>query len=273
MIEIVPATYALLDRFYAGKVPRTMRALVVVADGVPVAVAGLYADQGRQVIFSDGRAEQIRDAAMTRVWYGLRRAGFSIPFPQRDVTLRTLTEDHEARAQERLRRDVFAVLRQVPLFAPLSDAEIGQLAGSASLERFTAGEVLVRQGEAGDSLFVVKSGRARVEVRLESGPVLRVATRGANEFFGEMSLLTGEPRSASVIAEAETEVVVVEKADFAAVVTADTGILEALSVALEESVRNLAEHSAALDAAAEKRPPQRGALLQRIRGFFGIRAP
>src|SRR5262249_36996108 len=151
------------------------------------------------------RAEQIRDAALSRTWYGLRRAGLSIPYPTREVTVRTLAEDHEGRVQEQLRREVFAELRQMPLFAPLNDAEIEQLGRGAVPRRCTTGEALVRQGEAGDSLFVIKAGRVRVDVRRANGQALTVATRGPTEFFGEMSLLTGEPRSASVIAETETE--------------------------------------------------------------------
>ncbi|MEK7325930.1 MAG: mechanosensitive ion channel family protein, partial [Chloroflexota bacterium] len=218
------------------------------------------------------RAQQIQDAVLTRIWYELRRAGLTIPFPARDVTVHMRGDDHDTRAQEQLRREIFAELRPLAVFAPLSDAQIEMLVRGAGLQRYTAGETLVRQGDAGDSLFVIKSGQVRVDVRSESGQVTTVATLDSGDFFGETSLLTGEPRTASVIALAETEVVVVDKADFAEALAADTGILEGLSMALESRMRNLAEQVAAAgaDTASARQPPQRAALLTRIRGFFGV---
>ncbi len=218
------------------------------------------------------RAHQIGDAVLTRIWYELRRADLTIPFPARDITVRTLAEDHQAQAQEQLRRDTFAELRPLAVFAPLSDAQIEMLVRGADLHRYTNGEALVRQGDAGDSLFVLKSGKVRVDVRSESGQVTAVAALGPGDFFGEMSLLTGEPRTASVVAQSETEVVVVDKPDFAAVLAGDTSILEGLSLALEARARNVVEQIAAADAEASsaKQPPQRAALIKRIRGFFGV---
>jgi len=98
-------------------------------------------------------------------------------------------------------------------------------------------------------------------------------TMGPEEFFGEMSLLTGEPRSASVIAETETEVVVVDKAAFGDVIAADASIVEALSEALAVRLRRSAERTQASDAEAQGRQqtPQQAQLLGRIRRFFGIK--
>ena len=216
--------------------------------------------------------EQIRGAVLARLWYELRRAGLSIPFPQREVTLRTLPEDHEARATQQLRQEIFAVLRPLAVFAPLSDAQVEQLALTAALQRYAAGEALVRQGDPGDSLFMVRTGQVRVDQKLEGGEVVSLVHLGPEEFFGEMSLLTGEPRSASVVAETETEVVVVDKPAFAAVLTADASITEALSEALVVRMRRSAEHTlAAGTEAAGKQSPQQAQLLGRIRRFFGIK--
>lgn len=220
------------------------------------------------------QVEQIEDAVLTRLWYSLRRAGLTIPFPTHNIAVRTLAENHEARAHERLQQEVFAELRQLTLFAPLSDAQIGQVASGASLQRFAVGEALVRQGEVGDSLFVIKSGRVRVDKRGEDGQTITVATLGPDEFFGEMSLLTGEPRSAWVIAIEETETIEVDKPDLAAVIASDTPLLEALSTALDERVRNSIEKMLlGTGPLAEKRAPiPRGAFLYRIQQFFGVKS-
>ncbi len=217
------------------------------------------------------RTREIHDAVMSRLWYALRRAGMTIPFPIRDVTVRTLADDHEARAQAQQRLRMFQELRRVSLFLPLTDAQVEQLARGAARARYYPGEALVRQGEAGDSLFVVMDGRVRVEVLDGSGAAAAVATLGPDEFFGEMSLLTGEPRSASVVAETEAEVAVVDKPDLAAVIEADARIPEALSLALEARTRNAAERRAAGTGPLSQKPDlQQAALVRRIRRFFGI---
>jgi CRP-like cAMP-binding protein len=87
-----------------------------------------------------------------------------------------------------------------------------------------------------------------------------------------MSLLTGEPRAASVIAESETEVIVVDKPDLAEVFKSDNALLESISLVLEQRVRRSAERVAAGSGPLmKKESPQQLALLQRIRGFFGIK--
>ncbi len=220
------------------------------------------------------QAEQIRAAVLARLWYELRRAGLTIPYPIREITTRALPEDHEARRLEQQRREVFAELRQVSLFAPFSDEQIETMVRGASLQRYAAGELLVRQGEVGDSLFVIKAGQVRIDKRGEDGQVVTVARLGPDEFFGEMSLLTGEPRSASVIALTETEAIEVDQPDLATVIQTDTRLLEALSNALETRIRNSIEKmSVGTGPLAEKRAPiPRGAFLLKIQQFFGVKS-
>jgi CRP-like cAMP-binding protein len=132
--------------------------------------------------------------------------------------------------------------------------------------------MLVRQGDRGESLFVIRSGGVRIEKSLHGGPATTMATMGAGDFFGEMSLLTGEPRTASIIAEDETQVVVVNKEAFAQVLTADTGILVGLSAALEARARNTAQRLADLPTTGEqsKTTQTTSPLLRSIGRFFGL---
>ncbi|HLF27537.1 MAG TPA: mechanosensitive ion channel family protein [Anaerolineae bacterium] len=264
-----------------GEVQDVLARAVAEVEGVcgepePEILVKAYADFAvvydvRYWITNYARAQQIQGAVMARMWYALRRAGMKIPLPVREVTLRTLSDDHQTRAQEQLRHQTFAVLRQLPLLTPLNDAQIERLAHNAQLQRFTAGEALVRQGEPGSSLYVITAGEAQVEMIGNTDRPVTVGVLSPGEFFGEMSLLTGEPRSASVIARAETEVVVVDKVAFAEVIAADTPIVEALSLALESRMRKSAEQVAS-DAMPlpDRRPAQQAALLKRIRGFFGL---
>lgn len=265
-----------------GEVKRVMLQAVMQADGVctqppPDVLTSDYGDSAiiydvRYWIKDYAKHPEIRDAVLTRIWYAIRREGMSVPFPIRDVNLRMVPEDQELQLRARMQQDVAVHLRSLTLFAPLHDEQIDELARQARVARYTQGEVLVRQGDEGDSLFMIKSGRVRVDVRREDGSVMTVAHRGEDEFFGEMSLLTGERRSASVIAETETEVVIVDKSVMANVLATDMATLEALSKAVEQRLR---EAAAKVAAVTESRPGKQAAqetnLLSRIQGFLGLK--
>ncbi len=219
-----------------------------------------------------GRLLQITDEVYSRCWYELARCHLQIPFPQTDVTLRTASDEQEKLAAERHREEIFSVLRPLQVFTPLSDDQIRTLVEGADMQMFMTNETLVRQGERGESLFVIRSGAVRIEKSHEGGAATRMASMGPGDFFGEMSLLTGEPRTASIVAEDETQVVVVDKEAFARVLTADTGILPGLSDALETRARNTAERLADMPAAREeiRAVEKRSQLLRRIGHFFGL---
>jgi small-conductance mechanosensitive channel/CRP-like cAMP-binding protein len=216
--------------------------------------------------------QDVRNEFMKRVWYALRRENLVIPYPIRDINVRSVADEQAQAAinADRMQTEVFAVLRPLPLFEPLSDAQIHQLAHSATLRQYTSGEVLVQQGDAGESLFVIKFGEVDVNVKSDSGQSTTVATQGAGNFFGEMSLLTGEPRSASVIAQKDTEVVVVDKSDVTKLLMADASIAEALSNVIESRARGTAEQMAIEAESRSGKQAQQSPLLNRIRSFFGI---
>ncbi len=98
-----------------------------------------------------------------------------------------------------------AVLPPVPLFSDLSGPAFVALAERMALRRVRRDEVVLREGEPGDRFYVVASGRLRVERRDESGERVRLAELADGSFFGEMALLSGAPRSASVVAAEDGE--------------------------------------------------------------------
>ena len=126
----------------------------------------------------------------------------------------------------------------------------------------------MRQGEAGRSLFVVRTGDVRIE-KADGGSTRELARLGPGSFFGEMSLLTGEPRSASVVALGEVEVVVVEKDAFSTLLHDDGHLARALSEALEERTSEQARVAApAADTTGQQAVTD--GLLDRIQRFFGL---
>lgn len=264
-----------------GEVRRVLLRAVIHAEGVCAEPAPevLLLEYGESAIVYDvgfwvkdyARHPQIRDAALTRIWYVLQRENMVVPFPARDIKVRQVPEDYALQAQEKRHQEIFSYLRPLGLFAPLTDEQIQLLARKASAHRYTAGEYLVRQGDMGDSLFFIKSGRARVDIQDPHGHTTAVAVRGSNEFFGEMSLFTGERRSASVIAETETEVVIVGKESLAEILSEDFDRLEALSKTV---AARLQESAAKMAASAEKQDEPAAVpaanLLSRIQNFLGI---
>lgn len=106
------------------------------------------------------------------------------------------------------------VLRNVPLFAGLDQAELEKLSRVAGRRRAERGEFVVRAGEDTDALYILISGRAKVTNSDEEGREIILAVLGPGESFGEMGLIDGSPRSANVVAQEASELVVVSKQDF-----------------------------------------------------------
>jgi CRP-like cAMP-binding protein len=104
---------------------------------------------------------------------------------------------------ERLQEAVAAI----PFFSPLSADERKKLADEATLHVFNAGEVIIREGDPGRSIYVILDGQVRVFTRDHHGEELELAVLAASQFFGEMSFLTGKARSGSVMA-LDTSVIV-----------------------------------------------------------------
>ncbi len=219
------------------------------------------------------RKPEIENTVRTRIWYSLRRIGLTIPFPVRDVTIREVSAEHDDRIKESIRQEVISELRSVELFRPLSFDQIAELSQSSSKLLYSKGEILVQQGDSGDSLFIITDGVVDVSVSDSIGNRTHLADLHSGDYFGEMSLLTGEPRSASVIALAETEVIVVEKSGMAELLEQEASIAEPLSAMLDERLRDLSGRVTEQTAKEGKteRIDRKDHLLGRIRDFFGIR--
>ena len=100
-----------------------------------------------------------------------------------------------------------------------------------TLERFTAGAIITRQGDPGDKFYVIRSGCVDILIDSGAGPKW-VATLGKGDFFGEAALLTGDPRNATVVAKNDLEVYSLGKEDFQSVIHASATFEEELRKAL-----------------------------------------
>lgn len=170
-----------------------------------------------------------------RIWYTLRRNQLSFAYPTRTVFVERRTPGRDGQdGRERLRRR----LSKVEIFAPLSAEELARLAESTERHTFAPGETIIRAGEDGDSMFVLNHGR--VEVQLEDRGRRRVVnTLGEGTFFGEMALLTGEPRTADVVAVEETEVLEIGHSALQRLFDSNPELAEKLSLTIAERRRDL----------------------------------
>jgi len=222
------------------------------------------------------RLEETRSEVMNLIWYRFKRAGINIPFPIRDVRSRILTAEDDRAESERRIRAVADLLERQPLFAALSETERSALAARAQLRIFAAGEAVVQEGQPGTSLFIIRSGRLRAETQpREGGTVVALAEFHAGDCFGERSLLTGEPRSATVVALEDSEVIELDKTAFAPVLNANPQLAEELGrlLALRDHNRNAA--IAASFEHARHAPDMSPArhFMHRILHFFGLSTP
>ncbi|KAB2928708.1 MAG: cyclic nucleotide-binding domain-containing protein [Dechloromonas sp.] len=106
------------------------------------------------------------------------------------------------------------VLRNVPLFSGLSEAELEKLSKVCSRRRVERGAFIVRAAETTDSLYILLTGRAKVTNTDEEGREIILAWLGHGEFFGEMGLIDGSPRSANVVASEACELLLLSKEAF-----------------------------------------------------------
>jgi small-conductance mechanosensitive channel len=161
-----------------------------------------------------GVQEYVRDRVASSLWYALRRHSIEIPFPTRTVHVRDARQDQEEKAGAGLERELMADLRHVDFLRGLNDDELRLLVPTVAVRQFGAGEMLMRAGEQGDSMFIVRKGTAEVFAHTADGQTRHLANYSRGDFTGEMALMTGDPRSASVRAITDLEVIEMDREGF-----------------------------------------------------------
>lgn len=216
------------------------------------------------------RSEPIEGEARARAWYALERAGIEIPLPYRTIIDATPTAERRTAGLAREEAAKSSALAAVDLFAALEPAERRQLAEAMRAMRFAAGETIIHEGDGGTSMYLVTRGHVSVRVGLD-GAQREVATLGPGQFFGEMSLVTGEPRRATCVATDEVECWVLGHDAVRPLLAARPAMADELSTVLAARQEELdGEREGLSDELRGRRSARRGALLQRIRTFFQI---
>jgi len=208
-----------------------------------------------------------RSQVFEQAWIHLGRSGVRPAVQRQELYLYNGLED---RSEEDARRPI-TLLNEIDLFMYLNDEMKLELSERMKLHHFQANDIVFKQGDKGDSLFVIREGVVGVWIKMEDGDAIEVARLGAGSFFGEMALLTGEPRTASIITKTESYLYEITKEDFAPVIELSPQTVQKLSLeltqrsinreCLEDEYRNTQLNKEDLN----------NQFLNRIINFFGVK--
>jgi len=214
-----------------------------------------------------GRRDRVDGMARDRIFYALARHGVRLPVATHQIRLTQLPPQAEV-PRETVIAERTARLEAAGVLGVLTPDQLRQLASDHEERTFAAHEPIVRQGDSGGSMFIITAGRVTVTVRTAAGQVIPVRELTVGDFFGELTLLTGAPRSATVSAETETRVLEVGCEAFRKILKEQPELVDRLS---SEMQRRLLEREKAI-AGAEQAVTigSRPDLLTAIREFFGM---
>ena len=211
---------------------------------------------------------EVRDGIYTNVWYEFKRRKIGIPFPMRTLQIQRKGGPQPRDVHEQAR----TILRAEPLFGCLSDEHIDGLLRNAEVMHFGRRETVIEEGTQGESMFVLLRGTAQVSIS-KNGALIRVGGLRQGDCFGEMSLLTGEPRTATIRAENDCEVLEISKQVMGELLRNSPECLNQLSALLakrkletEGIVKGVAEPEAHETMERE----YTDSFLRRVRSFFEL---
>ncbi len=209
------------------------------------------------------------DEIRTGLWYEMRRRGMRVPFPTRSLEVR---EGNVPEGLNPSREKAGKILAGGSSLSCLTDEEVTGLVEKGRLLLYGPHEALVTRGENGESMFVIIEGHAEVIGKTSDGPRVILAGLGAGECFGEMSLLTGEPRNATVRAVGDTVVLEICKEHLSPLMERRPDLAECLGALLEARQKNWEEGIEKAGPGDAKNTAHAGesrSLVGRIREFFG----
>lgn len=247
----------------------------VAADPAPTVVTEEFAESGVTYwvrYFTDdfARREIVDGEVRDRIWYAFQRARISIPFPIRTVHMSQVSEqDLAEKAAARGVAKAKEGLRSVAFFAALPEDAIAKLAEHCDVRRYITGERVITQGERGEELFAIEDGEVSVHIT-SNGRDIEVGRLHAGEFFGEMSLMTGERRTATVVATTPASLLVVSRDAMKGVLESWPDLTERIGAVLAERQVELGERSFTELDAKQSVEEKSGALIARIRAFFQL---
>jgi small-conductance mechanosensitive channel/CRP-like cAMP-binding protein len=215
--------------------------------------------------------DKIDSEVRQRVWFSFRRDSISFPFPTRSIQTQETQAAMRAvvEADEKARR--LQAIKGVDFLAALPPEALERLAALSTRCQYLIGEVILRQGDRGHDFYIVQSGEVVVLLGRPEGSVAEIARLGPGKFFGEMSVMTGERRTATIQATTDCELVRIDKDAFQDILAADPKLIEQITQVLVE--RQIAMEENIMTRAARTKTDKEAksnALVAAIRQFFSL---
>lgn len=210
--------------------------------------------------------EQARSALVTSLWYTLRRHRMQIPYPIQ--TLEVRQPGLSRRSQEEFEHEIIGELRQVDFLHNLTDAELRMLVPNAQVHEFGAGETIVRQGETGDSMYIIRRGVVEVVGRTPEGKLRVFAKLNRPQVIGEAAPMTGDPRNATCRAQTDVEVLELNREAFAELFKAHPEVLEQIGEVIANRAADRKEKL--VDEASNGRDARRNRWISKVRRILDL---
>ena len=216
--------------------------------------------------------DELTDSAVrVHLFASLQRAGIRLAEEQRTVHAVAKDEAHAETVRQRELSRRLQMLKSIDLLSPLSDDERNFVADRLQYAPFARGDVITKQDSVAHWLYIVAFGEAEVRYEQPGRAPRVIGSVRAGQFFGEMGLLAGEARNATVVARTDVECYRLDRASFQALLLARPEIANEVSrvIAARKPGLETARAEAALEM-ANPPPPSQLDLLQRMRRFFGL---
>jgi small-conductance mechanosensitive channel len=222
---------------------------------------------------TDLQEDEYTDSAVrVHLFASLQRAGIRIAEEQRTVHAVAKDEAHAESVRQRELQRRMIMLKQVDLLAPLSDEERKFVAERLQYTPFARGDIVTKQGSVAQWLYIIAFGEAEVRFEQPGRPHRLLGTLGAGQFFGEMGLLSGDSRNATVVARSDLECYRLDRASFQALLLARPELANEVSKVIASRKPGLETARAeAASAPVQTHEPAQPALLERIQKFFGLK--
>jgi small-conductance mechanosensitive channel len=208
-----------------------------------------------------------------RLYSALKRANIPLAVPAAQLFVEQDDPERRARKEKREANRRIQATRSVEFLKPLHDEELAMIAENLRFAPFAQGETITRQGAVAHWLYILTEGVAEVRVEVD-GKDKVVATISAPGIFGEMGLMTGESRQATVVAATEIESYRLDKEAFDKILLARPSIAAEISTLLAQRRVELQAAREHLDAAARERrlDAEKKKILSTVQTFFGLSA-
>ncbi len=205
-------------------------------------------------------------AVLNRIYFALQRAGIPVAEITTLLEMKALADGAGASANP------VDILRRTPIFRLIDDPGLFELGAKLHHLAFAPGEIILRQGDEGDSMYFVTSGEVAIKYTGTDRSEILVAVIAPGEFFGEASLLTGEARNASAAAVSRVDCYKLDKAGLQGIMTRRPDLAEDMAVVLVHRLTELeiTRERLDLESARLREAESQTQVLARIRRFFGL---